>query len=1147
MNTYDIGSYTDQELYNILDLQDPSDRELEAKLLFFIDKYRHIGEGNATQLVKFFEDIYSHFFEEEEDQEEDEEVQEYQEESEEEEEQEENQLIIKENVTNMGSLQESIPQNAQVTVSRTIEQGQQNQIRREIISRIITIDSTYRENKESLSTNFYFNLSETLKNVISIQLYSIQLPKTWYTISNTVGSNFFVIKGNSPGITGGDHDYKVEINPGNYTASTLVDTVNTSIQNLKNTYTDVSFGNSVITYNPANSITTMNMDVTRRFNETSYIMNFPGGTTYNIADRTTSIPNFMGLEETSFDVFHIDGEQFATNVTSSTDIFQITDNNNYFTIYIYNGIAELSDTEISNNSSRIEHSFSLKLANVLRTTRSLVLTELNTKLQSSNVLSNESICEYNATTNRYRLKIKPNRYDTNINMVPYTKTKVVFSNPSTNPIFVGSNSVFNFSSSSQEMNTIIGKNTTVADSGAIDQVNNFEASRQPTIKLTTDISAYNVPGNEILFILDPSPQYALNSFIANINTKVQANNLIGTNSALSIDTGGIFQVNMDVTKSIPTTELQYDLSGLLGQLFYSNITSYPGLTDISGLNTIDPSLTGLNGSTNYTLSAKIKEERIYNLYENDLLMVLRPKTDSTLISTTTDISYHIRLQEGTYTQINERPYNISRTDLQTSIKKAFDIYQDPYVNEYTHNKNIFTGTTIQVGETINGFIDISFVLQYDRKLTEEEMSIQFLHKAIASKDSNNTISDLSNTVWVNSFNVDPSMVDLSYSFISGKSSFGNSELSTSTQTNGLITSRGIKGTTSCIENTMELNTNNNTIELIPNEVGVTDNTNANKLTITLPIIDSVGLSIKYTITSLVNSINDEFSKQIETNQTLFSTENNKIKIRLSVNKEYKTNNYNIVFFDPLSFSKCGTGVLSSIQSATWDTTLGWMLGYQSQPEYVMNTTNTTIDTDNGKYIAINLTTYNVSLVGNATINTNLYNYLLLSLDDFNQNRMNDGVVTIANKETTTRIPSYANRTNFVCDPITGEARYNAANDQQSKRLTQKQIAAVTAKANSKNQSSIISNTGVSGNSFGTGPFEKDVFSTIPLKIAGLANSESFVEFGGTLQTQSREYFGPVDLERMYVKLKTDRGNLLDLNKSNWSFSIVVKLLNKKAT
>ena len=79
------------------------------------------------------------------------------------------------------------------------------------------------------STDFTFNLSEILKDVLSIKLFSIQVPYTWYTINANFGSNFFYIKGNSPGINNGKHDIIVSIPVGNYTAPDLITAANKSI------------------------------------------------------------------------------------------------------------------------------------------------------------------------------------------------------------------------------------------------------------------------------------------------------------------------------------------------------------------------------------------------------------------------------------------------------------------------------------------------------------------------------------------------------------------------------------------------------------------------------------------------------------------------------------------------------------------------------------------------------------------------------------------------------------------------------------------------------------------------------------------------------------------------------------------------------
>ena len=59
---YDINSYSEKELYVILDLDDPSDRELEAKILMMIHKYKNMDSNASKKLAYFFESIYDHFF-----------------------------------------------------------------------------------------------------------------------------------------------------------------------------------------------------------------------------------------------------------------------------------------------------------------------------------------------------------------------------------------------------------------------------------------------------------------------------------------------------------------------------------------------------------------------------------------------------------------------------------------------------------------------------------------------------------------------------------------------------------------------------------------------------------------------------------------------------------------------------------------------------------------------------------------------------------------------------------------------------------------------------------------------------------------------------------------------------------------------------
>jgi hypothetical protein len=163
---------------------------------------------------------------------------------------------------------------------------------------------------------------------------------------------------------------------------------------------------------------------------------------------------------------------------------------------------------------------------------------------------------------------------------------------------------------------------------------------------------------------------------------------------------------------------------------------------------------------------------------------------------------------------------------------------------------------------------------------------------------------------------------------------------------------------------------------------------------------------------------------------------------------------------------------------------------------------------------------------------NLFNYFLIVLDDYTQNHLNDGLVTTAQPESTIN-PSSGLKT--VCDPVTHMPTVSSAGDPNFTPMTAKQLYAAQQKLVS---SQIVNKT------FSSGPFVKDVFGIIPMKLTGLQNAQVYVEFGGTLQNQDRVYFGPVNISRMSIQLLSDRGNLVDLNNTNWSFSLMAEQLYK---
>jgi hypothetical protein len=249
-----------------------------------------------------------------------------------------------------------------------------------------------------------------------------------------------------------------------------------------------------------------------------------------------------------------------------------------------------------------------------------------------------------------------------------------------------------------------------------------------------------------------------------------------------------------------------------------------------------------------------------------------------------------------------------------------------------------------------------------------------------------------------------------------------------------------------------------------------------------------------------------------------------------------------VFYDPYSFTTCfsnsSRNTTTSIQNATWDTTLGWLFGYRNKISYTLSDYADIFYPDKSNYTLIYyLSDYVFDssvcvLIGDTNVSTNLYNYFLIMLDDYVQNHLNDGLVTITNQETVINTGPYV----YVCDPVTGnKIAIPAEYSTPGIKYTSQQLYAF----NQQVQSQIVKQK-----SYSNGPFVQDIFGIIPIKTAGMSIGSVYVEFGGSLQNQQRLYFGPVNIHRMTIKLLNDRGNLVDLNNANWSFSFICEQLYK---
>lgn len=253
-----------------------------------------------------------------------------------------------------------------------------------------------------------------------------------------------------------------------------------------------------------------------------------------------------------------------------------------------------------------------------------------------------------------------------------------------------------------------------------------------------------------------------------------------------------------------------------------------------------------------------------------------------------------------------------------------------------------------------------------------------------------------------------------------------------------------------------------------------------------------------------------------------------------------------VFFDFSGRLNCLTNCSS--KNPTINGTLGWLMGFRLPivPIYI-NPGNTPI----------------------AIIDLYGPKYFILVLDDYNQNHINNGLITITEISKKLAMPSYFNASQpYICvsnssNPLTnllnnvttaeaiatGITTDNAFGllDKINVGYGQRQVILPSAPRTLTNAqlytiNEITKNREQNTTFRGKAPTNSDTFALIPIKKGGLSTGDLYVEFGGSMQDNKRVYFGPVSVDRMRIKLVDDRGYTVDLHGAEWCFTIIAELL-----
>jgi hypothetical protein len=147
----------------------------------------------------------------------------------------------------------------------------------------------------------------------------------------------------------------------------------------------------------------------------------------------------------------------------------------------------------------------------------------------------------------------------------------------------------------------------------------------------------------------------------------------------------------------------------------------------------------------------------------------------------------------------------------------------------------------------------------------------------------------------------------------------------------------------------------------------------------------------YSVNELIVIINSQLKANPVTESCLVSTitkgGQNYVKFNFILNKIFSTQDYKLVFYDPYSYVKCFSSSVNgtnSAQNATWDSTLGWILGYRNSIEYIMSDYTNVYYPSTGLADVAEPAIYYYSdisntfvIYGDTSVSTNLYNYFLI--------------------------------------------------------------------------------------------------------------------------------------------------------------------------
>lgn len=265
---------------------------------------------------------------------------------------------------------------------------------------------------------------------------------------------------------------------------------------------------------------------------------------------------------------------------------------------------------------------------------------------------------------------------------------------------------------------------------------------------------------------------------------------------------------------------------------------------------------------------------------------------------------------------------------------------------------------------------------------------------------------------------------------------------------------------------------------------------------------------------IISSINDALTE----NSIDISFEIETLSNKVSITAE---NEYTVVFYDndkmsDYSFAdRCITSSGGANVQSKANNNLGWLLGFRN------------IDVENNDKIS-----YDVSSTTSATAEALCYlpytKYFIVVIDDKNKNQSNKSLVQISNGKLHMNSTKYFKDIDNSLNCLT-EDNFDSYVNASGRSLTKNQLYS-SLQVNNYRASFNETNSKLSADLI------NNVFAIVPFETKSLVWGSS--TFTSDKNKFKRKYNGPVDVTKLNVKLLDDRGNLLNLNGADWSFSMI---------